>query len=354
MYLDAEITGESFDSIYNEIELNFNDQRYETVIQLCDVLLDKILPSLQITETELNQKLISVFYYKAESLVYTEQLEDSIEFYAKAIELTEVLKDAESEIELIFTYLEIVIQNQLDREVDSYFQRIADLHSIRKDNSILAQWYALKAGYAFNCEQFDDTIKYCQMFERFNNGDTDSLYTIDVATLNIRANNALGNQKTALELSKNAMDEFQLLLRTEKYCELLVNHGLLEYNNQNAHEAISTLQKAYQISDEEGFSLCALNALYTVGFVFFSNEQFEEALNIGLQFLARKDCELITELISEVIVFVGVSNVKLERWNDCKTFIDKHLQNQESSYYFSVVEKLLLLQKMVDAQLSLD
>ncbi len=114
MYLDAEITGESFDSIYNEIELNFNDQRYETVIQLCDVLLDKILPSLQITETELNQKLISVFYYKAESLVYTEQLEDSIEYYAKAIELTEVLKDAESEIELIFTYLEIVIQNQLN------------------------------------------------------------------------------------------------------------------------------------------------------------------------------------------------------------------------------------------------
>lgn len=354
MYLDAEITGESFDSIYNEIEINFQDQRYETVLQLCDVLLDKIIPSLQITEKELNQKLISVFYYKAESLVYTEELDDSIEYYAKAIELAEVLKDTESEIELIFTYLEIVIQNQLDREVDSYFQRISDLHSIKNDRTILSQWYSLKAGYTFNCELFEDTIKYCQLFERFNNSSTDSQYILDVATLNIRANNVLGKQKTALELSKNAIEEFQLLLRTEKYCELLVNHGLLEYNNNNAHEAILTLQKAYQISDEEGFSLCALNALYTVGFVFFSNEQFEESLNIGIQFLARKDCELITELISEVIVFVGVSFVKLERWAECKQFIEKHLQNQESSYYFSVVEKLQLLQKMVDAQLSLE
>lgn len=354
MYLDAQINGESFDSIYNEIEHNFNDQHYETVIQLCDVLLDKILPSLQITEKELNQKLISIFYYKAESLVYTEELEDSIEYYAKAIELAEVLQDAESEIELIFTYLEIVIQNQLDREVDTYFQRISDLHSIRKDNSILSQWYALKAGNAFNFEQFDDTIKYCQLFERFSVGSSDTQYNIDVATLHIRANNALGNQETALELSKNAVKEFQLLLRTEKYCELLVNHGLLEYNNHNTKEAIATLQKAYQVSDEEGFSLCALNALYTIGFVYFSNGQFEEALTTGLQFLARKDYDFITELLAEVIVFVGVSYVKLERWKDCKLFIEQHLQNQESSYYFSVAEKLLLLQKMVDAQLSLD
>ena len=350
MYLDAEITGESFDSIYNEIEINFNEQHYETVIKLCDVVLDKILPSMEMTEKELNEKLLSIFYYKAESLVYIDEIEDSIEYYAKAIELAEILKDEESEIELTFTYLEVVIQNQLDREVHSYFQRISDLHNLRKDNTILTQWYALKAGYAFNCDQFEETIRFCQLYTRFRSSVDESIYDLEVATLHIRSQNALGNISEAINLSEQALKEFELLLRTEKYCELLINHGLLQYNNHQADKAIGTLQQAYQISDEESYALCALNALYTVGFIYFSNEQFEDSLQIGSIFLARKDADLITELLAEVIVFVGVSLMKLEKYSECTTFIDHHLSNQESSYYFSVVDKLTMIQQMISNQ----
>jgi len=347
MYLDADITGESFDSIYSEIEINFEEQHYETVLQLCDILLDRILPTMSLTEKELNERLLSIFYYKGESLVFTENVEDSIEYYSKAIELAEILKDSETEIELILTYLEVVIQNQLEREIDSYFKRCADLYEVFKDENLLLQCYALKAIYAFNSEQFDETIKLCQLYERFRLKATETQYDLEVASILIRSNNAIGQEKIALEHSINTLKEFEILKRTEKYCELLVNHGLLLFNDNQSQHSIDVLQDAIVISDEEGFSNCSLNALYIIGFIHFSNEMFEHSLSTGLSYLQRNDKELIPSLLAEVIIFVGVSYLKLELFSECLLYIDTYLENTETIYYLEVFEKLTMIKQMV-------